>query len=205
MRLTEEQLQMIVGEVQRLSQRHEAEIDTEQVKEILQELNLSPEFLPDALMQLHRQEALKVQQKRNRKLIIVAAIAIVLITLGAIFFGQTQQQTLNNVTATQDRITLTQDNSGSVGTISRQANGDVVYRITLSKAPVGERLELTCKWFDPSGQIVHQNIYKTKPITTPTWNTACRHNIGAAAPIGTWQVRSFLGDRPLSDTNFEVK
>ncbi len=203
-RLTEAQLQQVVGEVQRLSQRHEAELDTAQVREILQELNLSPEFLPDALMQLHRREALKAQQQRNRKIAIGAGIAIAIVLMGGIFLTQIQQQTLTKITATRDRITLAQDDGGNLNTISRQAAGEVVYRVTLSNAPVGEQLSVSCKWIDPSGQIVHQNIYRTKTISTSTWNTVCRHQIGTAAPIGTWKVQAFLGDRPLSDANFDV-
>jgi hypothetical protein len=204
-RLTEAQLQQVVGEVQRLTQRHEAELDTAQVREILQELNLSPEFLPDALIQLHRREALKIQQQRNRKIAIGAGIAILIILVGGMLLTQTQQQTLTKITATRDRITLAQDNGGNLNTISRQTAGEIAYRITLTNAPVGEQLSLSCKWIDPSGQIVHQNTYRTKTIATSTWNTICRHTIGTAAPIGTWKVQAFVGDRPLSDANFDLK
>jgi hypothetical protein len=204
-RLTDVQLQQVVAEVQRLSQRHDAEVDTAQVQEILQELNLSPEFLPDALIQLHRREALKVQQQRNRKLAIGAAIAIACFLLGGLLWNQQQQQTLSHITVGRDRITLAADNGVTLSTISRQAAGDVVYRLALSNAPVGEKLPLSCKWLDPSGQIVHQNIYQTKTISSPTWNTACRYNIGAAAPVGTWKVQAFVGDRLLRDATFEVK
>jgi hypothetical protein len=70
---------------------------------------------------------------------------------------------------------------------------------------VGQRLSLSCNWIDPSGQIVHQNRYQTKEITTPIWNTFCRHNLGSEMPVGTWKVEAFLGDRRLSDATFEVQ
>jgi hypothetical protein len=81
-RLTETQLQQVVAEVQQLSLRRDPELDATQVREILQELNLPPEFLEDAMIQLHRREALKVQQRRNRWIGGGVAIAIALILFG---------------------------------------------------------------------------------------------------------------------------
>lgn len=85
-RLTQAQLEQLIAEVQQLEQRHEAELDTEQVREILRELNLAPEFLEDAMVQLRRREALAVQQKQRHLLIagVVGAIAFLL-------FGAAQQ------------------------------------------------------------------------------------------------------------------
>jgi heme exporter protein D len=204
-RLTETQLQQVVAEVQQLSLRQESELSAAQVREILQELNLPPEFLEDALIQLHRREALKVQQRRSRWIWGGSALALVLILLGTTVSLQQQHKLLSNVTTQRDRITLAQDDGGNLSTISRQANEEVFYRITLSNAPVGEKLALSCKWSDPSGQIVHQNRFQTKEINSPVWNTVCRHNIGSAAPIGTWKVEAFVGDRFLNDATFEVK
>ena len=204
-RLTETQLQQVVAEVQQLATRRESELDATQVREILQELNLPPEFLEDAMIQLHRRAALKIQQRRNRWIGGGVAAALVLLLVGGMVFSQRQQQTLGNVTVGRDRITLTQDDGGTIKQVSRQANGEVFYRVTLNNAPVGEKLSLICKWSNPAGEIVHENRYQTKEISTPVWNTACRHNIGSAAPIGTWKVQAFIGDRLLSDGTFMVK
>jgi hypothetical protein len=204
-RLTETQLQQVVAEVQQLSIRNESELSKAQVREILQELNLPPEYLEDALIQLHRREALKVEQRRNRWIGGGVAAVLALMLVGGIFFTQQQQQTLSSVTVGRDRITLAQDDGGNLRTVSRQANGEVSYRVTLNHAPVGERLALSCRWFDPSGQIVHENRYQTKEISSATWNTVCRHNIGAAAPIGNWKVQAFVGERLLSDASFDVR
>jgi hypothetical protein len=204
-RLTETQLQQVVAEVQQLSIRNESELSKAQVREILQELNLPPEYLEDALIQLHRREALKVQQRRNRWIEGGVAAVLALMLAGGMFFAQQQQQTLSSVTVGRDRITLAQDDGGDLRTISRQANGEVFYRVTLNNAPVGEKLTLSCRWLDPSGQIVHENRYQTKEINSSTWNTVCRHNIGAAAPIGNWKVEAFVGERLLSDASFDVR
>jgi hypothetical protein len=204
-RLTETQLQQVVAEVQQLSIRRDAELASTQVREILQELNLPPEYLEDAMIQLHRREALKVQQRRNRWIGGAVAVALALLLLGGAIFTQRQQQTLSSITVQRDRITLAQDDGGNLNPVSRQANGEVFYRVTLSNAPVGEKLALSCQWLDPSGQIVHENRYQTKEINSPVWNTACRHQIGLAAPVGKWKVKAFIGNRLLSDANFEVK
>lgn len=47
-RLTQAQLSQVVTEVEQLWRRREAELDSEQVKEILQELNLPSDLLEDA-------------------------------------------------------------------------------------------------------------------------------------------------------------
>ena len=65
-RLTSEQLGQLVAEFERLSQRREAELDRQQVEEILQELKLPTDRLDDALMQLQRREVLATRQRRNR-------------------------------------------------------------------------------------------------------------------------------------------
>lgn len=204
-RLTQVQLKQVVAEVQRLSERQQAELDAEQVRDILQELNLPPELLEEAVLQLYRREALVEQQRRNRWIVGSVIGSIVLLLLGVTLLTQPQQQMLARVMADRDRLTLAQDDGGDLSAVLRQASDEVFYRVTLSDAPVGQKLSLSCNWIDPSGQIVHQNRYQTKEITTSVWNTVCRHTIGSAAPVGTWKVQMLLGDRRLSDATFVVK
>jgi hypothetical protein len=56
-KLSQKQLEQIVAGVQQLSLRQEAELDRDQVREILRELNLPPELLEEAMVQLSRREA----------------------------------------------------------------------------------------------------------------------------------------------------
>ena len=204
-RLTQEQLSQIVTEVQGLQLRREAELDQQQVKEILQELNLPPELLDEALIQLNRRQALEVQQRRNRWIISGVVAVVVVVIASTIFFIQQQNSALSRVSAQQDRITLTQDISGDLKTISRQTNPDVFYRVTLKDAPLGKKLALSCNWIDPSGQIVKQNNYQTREIKTSVWDTQCRYTINPAATVGNWKVQMFLEGRQISDETFEVK
>lgn len=204
-RLTQAQLIQIVAEIEQLSLQQHEELDAVQVREILQELNLPPDLLEDALVQLKRREALAVQQQRRRLWMgaIVGVIAIALI--GFSLFTQQQQQTLSQITAQQDRLTFVQDDGGNLNRVSRQSGNELFYRVTLTQAPVGQKLSLTCHWIDPNGQIAHQNRYQTQTIQTPVWNTFCRHTIGSAAPSGFWTVQLLLDDRLLSDARFEVQ
>ena len=52
--LNQEQLNQIIAEVQTLQLRQESELNQQQIKEILQDLNLPPELLDEALIQIRR-------------------------------------------------------------------------------------------------------------------------------------------------------
>ena len=204
-RLTDAQLEKIVAEVQELSDRQQAELTETQVRDILQELNLPPDLLEEATIQLHRREALAARKRRNRLLVGGMGAAIALLIVGGIALNSQHQQARDRVTAQSDRLTLSQAGS-SIDALARQAAGqEVFYSMTLAEAPVGQKLALSCQWRDPSGQIVHENRYQTRTITSPVWNTHCRYRLPGDAPTGLWKVESFLGDRPLSNASFTVK
>ncbi|MEH2138395.1 DUF3859 domain-containing protein [Nostoc sp.] len=204
-RLTQEQLSQIVTEVEGLQVRREAELDQQQVREILQELNLPPELLDEALIQLNRRQAVEVQQRRNRWIASGVVALLIILSASTIFFIRQQNSALSRVSAQQDRITLVQNTGGDLKTISRQTNPEVFYRVTLKDAPLGKKLALSCNWIDPSGQIVKQNKYQTREINTSVWDTQCRYTINSAATVGNWQVQMFVEGRQISDETFEVK
>ncbi|MEH1824575.1 MAG: DUF3859 domain-containing protein [Nostoc sp.] len=204
-RLTQEQLSQIVTEVQGLQLRRDAELDQQQVREILQELNLPPELLDEALIQLNRRQALEVQQRRDRWITFGVVAVVVVVIASTIFFMQQQNSALSRVSAQQDHITLGQNSSENLKTISRQTNPEVLYRVTLKDAPLGKKLSLSCNWIDPSSQIVKQNNYQTREINTSVWDTQCRYTINSAANVGNWKVQMFLEGRQISDETFEVK
>jgi hypothetical protein len=201
-RLTTQQLEQIVGEVGRLAHRQQAELDRTQVQEILQELNLPPGLLDEAMIQVQRKEALARERKRNTGIAIAGITAVAIIFAGTSLFFQNQTAKLSKITASQDRVTLVQssENSTIIG-----KGSDVVYRVTLNDAPIDEKLNLTCNWLNPQGQITHANRYDTKNITTSTWNTQCRYQIPISAATGAWKVQILAGDRLLKQAPFEVK
>ncbi|XGV99660.1 MAG: DUF3859 domain-containing protein [Leptolyngbya sp. BL-A-14] len=203
-RLTPQQLTKLVGEVERLSQRQQDELDREQVQDILRELNLSPDLLDEAMIQLQRKDALLVQQRRQRWMIGGAIASLIIVVAGVALFMQQQQQALGRVSAQKGCVALAQD-SCSEGSLSRQTNPVLFYNVTLKDAPVGKKLSLTCDWIAPDGQVVKQNRYETRQIDTPIWNTHCKLPVTSNAPTGTWHVQLVLDDRPLSKTPFDVQ
>ncbi|MDJ0734532.1 MAG: DUF3859 domain-containing protein [Nostocaceae cyanobacterium] len=204
-RLTQEQLTQIIAEVEKLKAREEAELDRKQVEEILQELNLPPELLDDALMQVQRKQALQAQEKR-KKWIIGGLAALLVVVIGFSLFSIEQYNSvIARVQAQEDRVTLVEDNGNNLKVIERQSNPEVFYRVTLKNSPLDKKLQLSCDWINPSGEVVKQNRYQTREITTSVWNTYCRYTIPTVAPTGNWQVRMFLNNRQLSQADFEVK
>jgi hypothetical protein len=204
-RLTSEQLNQIIAETQRLQQRREQELEPEQVKQILSELNLPPELLEEAITQVNRRQALEIQKKRNKLIFAGFAAAMVVIIGSGILFFQQQNNTFNRVLVQQDRITKTIDNGDNLKVIERQSNPEVFYRVTLKDAPIGQRLNLACNWINPNGQVVKENRYQTQNITTSIWNTHCKYIINSGAIPGQWKVQIYLDGRLLSDESFEVK
>jgi hypothetical protein len=202
--LNQEQLNQIIAEVQGLQLRQEAELNQQQVKEILQDLNLPPELLDEALIQVRRKQALQVQQSRH-KLIGLGVAAAVIMSIGlTVFFHQQKSSLLANVSAQQDKITL-KSNNEILENISRQANSELVYRVTLKDAPIGKKLNLSCNWIDPNGQVVKQNQYQTREIKTSVWDTFCRYSINPTTPVGNWQVQMLLEGRKISEATFVVQ
>lgn len=204
-RLTQTQLTQIVAEVQRLSNVREAELNSAEVTQILQELGLPSELLDEALIQLQRREALAQQQRRNRWIAGgLAAVAVGAIAITG-FYIQQSRQAIDRISIQQNRITSVQDDGGNLTVVSRQNNPEIFYRTTLKDAPIGKKLSISCDWIDPSGQVVKQNRYQTREIDKPIWNTQCRYKIGTAAATGNWQVKMFVENRAIGSKSFEVK
>ncbi|MFM2060371.1 MAG: hypothetical protein RLZZ507_41 [Cyanobacteriota bacterium] len=202
-RLTQEQLNQIIAEVQGLQLRQESEFDKPQIQQILQELNLPTELLDEALIQLRRRQALELQQRRNKMIAFGVVGAIIITVSGTVFFNQQQSSLLANVSAQQDRITLA--DKVDIKTVNRQSNAEVFYRVTLKDAPIGKKLSLSCNWIDPSGQVVKQNNYQTREVTTSIWDTFCRYPINPTAPVGNWKVEMLLDGRKISEEIFVVQ
>ena len=204
-RLTPQQLTKLVGEVERLSQRQQDELDRDQVQDILRELNLSPALLDEAMIQLQRKEALVVQQRRQRWFIGGAIASLVVAIAAVTVFMQQQNQTLARVAVQQSCVGLAQDGCGIPTALKRQSNSEVFYNVKLKDAPVGKKLSLTCDWLAPGGQIVKHNRYETRQNDTPIWNTHCRYQLDPTEPTGNWQVRLLLDGRELSNNQFAVQ
>lgn len=204
-RLTQTQLAQVIAEIDKLSQQRELELEPQQVREILRELNLPDELLEDAIAQMRRREALEQQQRRNRWIAIASTAAVISAIAIGILFGQNQQQQNARVAATEDRIALSKKGGDSLTQVNRQINPRIYYQVTLKNAPIGNQLSLQCDWTNPSGNIVHQSKYKTRTIETAVWNTHCFYDLGSASGPGNWEVRMFLDGRAIGSEPFTVK
>lgn len=214
-RLTEAQLAQVVAEVTRLS--HEREdfkqktLDRSQVLQVLNELELPPDLLDDALLQLRRKEELERQKQRNKWILVVAIIfslgLVSMIALGGLsgfLFYKQQGAAISAVTSGQGRITLSVDNGEDLSSVNREA-GEVRYHVKLQNAPIGSELDMSCRWYNPSGQLEHENRWRTKTIDKSVWPTECKCKIGPASPAGDWRVEMLLGGKILSSRTFRVE
>jgi hypothetical protein len=202
-RLTQQQLSQIVTEVARLERQRQDELEPEQVREILRELSLPPELLEEAIARV-QQDHLAVQQRsRRQRFAIATGLGLAIATALIVFFAIPKPVT--PLVASQDRITLAEDDGGNLTTIDRQSNPEVVYRVRISNAPVGDRLSLSCNWIAPEGEVVHQNRYQTQTVTTPVWNTVCRYPINSADPVGQWRVQIEQNGRVFEQAELDVK
>jgi hypothetical protein len=201
-RLTTQQLDRIVGEVGRMANRQAEELDRSEVLQILQELNLPPELLDEAMIQVQRKDALAREQKRNRQLAIAAVAAVVVMIVSIGIFSHNRASSIAKVTASQDRITLAQDGGENLQAVSR--GSALTYRVTLNDAPVGDKLNVTCNWLNPEGKIAYTNRFDTKTITTAVWNTQCRYQMPMGAAIGAWKVQILVGDKLVEQAPFDT-
>lgn len=202
-RITDAELSKIVAAVERVAQSREAELDRQQVMDILDQLGLPAELLDDALVQLRRQEALAARRRWQRRGSVLGVVAIAALLAATLFWQRQRQQALAALATVQDQVMDSQDRA--VAQIDPQTSPQLKYQVTLEAAPVGRRLNLACDWSNPSGKIVHQNSYQTQPIQTPVWQTWCRYQLGTTAEPGTWTVEMRLGNRALSQASFEVE
>ena len=218
--LTESQVARVVAEVTRQAQlRSIAErqvLDRAQVVQILEELSLPSELLDPAMQELERRDAEAAAQaiqdqaaresRRKKFLIVGSALALVLIMIlitGT--FVRRRNRALAAIVALEPgRITLSSDDGGNLGTVTRDGK-EIVYRVTLDRVPVSENLSLQCNWIDSSGRIARTNSWQTKTTDKSVWGTSCRNTIGAATAPGQWRVEMLLDGRVISQTDFRIE
>jgi hypothetical protein len=200
-RVAKEQLEDIVEEAQRLEDAEREELTRGEVREVLRDLDISPDKLDEAerLALLRRAQA-----KKRRKLGLLAAggLALALAVGGAVYVSsRATADRLAQTTVAQHAVTA----NGETSPFSRATSPEVKLDVAIAGAPRGERLELTCDWIDPGGVKVHESRWTTKTVDRDPWPTHCRYPLGPAAPTGTWTVTAKQGERVLSTGRFEVK
>lgn len=199
-----EDLERIVVEVDRLSRQQLDQLSSEEVKQILVDLNMSPELLDQAILQLQRRDADLHQQRRRRRRVTSLIFAVAFIGAAAVYHILDQRAKLSRVRVQSSRITSEPD-AGAIKVVSLQSLPELVFRVTLAEAPVGRRVPLSCDWVAPTGEIVKQNRYETRVVTTPIWPSYCRLKFNSSLPSGSWSVRMRQGERVISEQHFDVR
>ncbi|MFO0015254.1 MAG: hypothetical protein ACK52U_01695 [Synechococcaceae cyanobacterium] len=194
-------LERIVAEVDRLSQQN---LSSDDVKQILVELNLSPDLLDQAIEELQRRDAGLQQQRRRRIRVISLLVVAGLIAVAAVHHILDQRAALSRLRAQSQRITSEPD-AGEIKVVSLRSRPELVFRVTLAEAPVGRRVPLACDWLAPTGEIVKQNRFETRVITTSIWSSHCRLKFNSSLTPGSWSVRMRQGERVISKQQFDVR
>jgi hypothetical protein len=149
------------------------------------------------------------QDKPAGNRLILPVIVLGLIAIGVTYYVTSRNKTasaaVSAVTATSGRLTLAQDDGGTLAEVNRQDKPEVWYRVNLTNVPLGKALSLDCEWIDPTGKIAHQNHYTTKEIKKEPWPTHARCQLRADSPPGTWTVKMSLAGRVLHSLTFVVK
>lgn len=201
--LSEKQWDQVVGEVTRLAQARDDETSRRAITEqVLQDLQLPTDLIDDALQQVRYKEAL-AQQRRQRWWLSVAGAALLLVLVASLWiWSSNRSASLARIGADAGRMTRTDGNATSTVTADGQ---DTLYRVTLRNVPLGEQLNLSCNWIDPTGKVFHQSRWETRDTNKAVWETQCRCRIGKDAPKGNWRVEMKLGDRTINASDFKVE
>jgi hypothetical protein len=145
-------------------------------------------------------------QKQQRRKIVLSTIAIMIagLTTTIAVVYQKQQNRIARIAAIQDIVTL-QDSAKPVKQFDRRKDQQIFYRVTLKNVSINDRLIVSCRWADPTGQIVHQSRYQTPEISRSPWVVACNAPLTPQSQAGTWNVKMNVEERPISDRSFIVK
>jgi hypothetical protein len=203
--LSEKQWNQVVAEVTRLAQERDDDQSRRAITEqVLQELQLPTDLIDDALRQVQYREAL-AKQRRQRIWLSVAGAVLTLVMIASLWiWSSNRTDSFARINADIGRVTRTVDNGNTLQTVSPDGQ-DVFYRVTLREVPLGEQLNLSCNWIDPTGKVFHQSRWETRDTNKAIWETQCRCRIGTEAPKGTWKVEMKLGDRTINSTDFKVE
>jgi hypothetical protein len=130
--------------------------------------------------------------------LLIAAVA------GTFYMIRQKRIGLDRVWAQEAKLTIGED-SESLQEIEREGQPEVFYRVTLRDMPLGDRVQMECRWVNAQGRITRNNKYQTQKVTSATWHTWCRERLVRDSPPGDWTVEMYLDGRRISTTEFRVK
>ncbi len=197
-----DELAEIVHEVAR-SEEVERELYADpEVAEVLRELDLPVERLAEAKRTVAERRA-ELSRRKRRRLLVALALAAVL-GAGALLLWNwaAEQRALAAMQATQARLA---ERGAPVTAVRRETQPELSFEVSLSSAPKGNELDLTCDWKAPDGSLRYQNRWQTKAVDRELWQTHCRRRFGSGDVAGGWTVIMKQGERELASERFTLE
>ena len=202
-RIDRKDLEEIVVEAARIDARERERLDPAEAAEILRELDVGPEHLPEAQRAVAERRLARLQARRRLLVAGLGGLGLVLVGGAVLLSARSHEQSLDAVGVSRAEIEL--DGQPAVGPIAHDPGAKLSFEVVLEHPPGSARLELTCRWIDPAGRERHLNRWKTQPIEHDHWPTHCRHEFDPRDVNGAWAVTMTLGDRELATGRFELK
>lgn len=223
-KLTPSQATGVIFPVEELAPDQQVELDWEEVKGG-RELPFPDRLLDQVRVSRERGKALPIPRKGQkpsltipfadllRKMAAIAQVGLLgAMISGMIWINHRKEAIANRIAhppPSRTRIILSNDYGNYFVVFNRQERPHLYYRVTLQNPPKEQKLSLklslNCDWIDPTGQVVHRNLYQTKLIHHRVWTSACSYQLGDKAKPGTWQVKMSLGVSLLTKTEFIVE
>jgi hypothetical protein len=193
----------IVAEAARIEARQSELLDPAEAAEILRELDVSAEHLPEAQQAVAERRLARARARRRYLIAGLSALTASLVGAAVLWSGRSQSRALDAVGVSSAQVE--RDDQPVAGPIGHDPSVRLSFEVVLEHPPEGAVLDLSCRWRDPAGSERYVNRWSTKPIEHDQWPTRCRHEFDARDARGTWSVSMSLGDRSLSSAHFELK
>jgi hypothetical protein len=197
------QLGEIVAETTRMQERDAAELDPEQARQVLRELELPADRLEEARAAVMVRRVHEREQKQRVRLAFAAALLV--LALGAVLGWRAHARSQASAAVTTTLAIVARDLEPVASAVPRSSEPELTFDAVLAHVPRGAPLDMSCDWLGPSGELRYQNHWQTKEIDKDVWPTHCRRRFGPADPAGAWSVQMKLGDRVLATGKFELE
>jgi hypothetical protein len=197
------ELQEIVAEAARIEQQQSEQLDLGQVAEILRELDLPAEHLPEARRILAERRLSRARARRRYAAGGLAVIIAALAGFGLWWRSRSEAAALATMVVSRAQIEL--DGQPVAGPVPHDVSARVVFEVVIARPPQGAELELECRWKDPRGVERHVNRWSTRPVDHDQWPTRCRHEFDAKDASGIWSVTMSSTQKQLATERFTLK
>jgi hypothetical protein len=162
-RLTEQELEEVVEEIAKDEAQARSGVSRRQAREVLRELDLPADRLDEAAVKVRerRQVEALAKSKKKRTLLLGASVLAVLLTAGGAFGLWTRARAASIAAIT------------AVDPVLIEEAGQLRLSAKLMSAPKGDSVPMSCAWRRPDGALLHENVWRTKPVTHDAWETHC--------------------------------